>query len=122
MVIKVITKLGHKKIVKNFIQFIIDIIPDKNEKLQIMYGINGEKKLSEKFLPTELEVEDQSHLHANHNEDAKRGGTHFRVFIRSEKFTNIKPIDRHRMAMETLRDEFKNGLHAVSFDLKAIED
>jgi len=26
------------------------------------------------------------------------------------------------MAMETLRDEFKNGLHAVSFDLKAIED
>ena len=50
MVIKVITKLGHKKIVKNFIQFIIDIIPDKNEKLQIMYGINGEKKLSEKFL------------------------------------------------------------------------
>jgi len=50
MVIKVITKLGHKKIVKNFIQFILDIIPDKNEKLQIMYGINGEKKLSEKFL------------------------------------------------------------------------
>ena len=44
------------------------------------------------------------------------------LFIRSEKFTNIKPIDRHRMAMETLRDEFKNGLHAVSFDLKAIED
>ena len=80
------------------------------------------KKLSEKFLPTELEVEDQSHLHANHNEDAKRGGTHFRIFIRSEKFTNIKPIDRHSMAMETLRDEFKNGLHAVSFDLKAIED
>lgn len=80
------------------------------------------KKLSEKFLPIELEVEDQSHLHANHNEDAKRGGTHFRIFIRSEKFTNIKPIDRHRMAMETLRDEFKNGLHAVSFDLKAIED
>ena len=54
------------------------------------------KKLSEKFLPTELED--------------------------LEKFTNIKPIDRHRMAMETLRDEFKNGLHAVSFDLKAIED
>ena len=80
------------------------------------------KKLSEKFLPIELEVEDQSHLHANHNENAKRGGTHFRIFIRSEKFTNIKPIDRHRMAMETLRDEFENGLHAVSFDLKAIDD
>ena len=50
MVIKVITKLGHKNIVKNFIKFILDIIPDKNEKLQIMYGINGEKILTEKTL------------------------------------------------------------------------
>lgn len=32
------------------------------------------KKLSDTFLPTELKVEDQSHLHANHNEDAKKGG------------------------------------------------
>ncbi|MGA0373453.1 MAG: glycoside hydrolase family 15 protein [Flavobacteriaceae bacterium] len=50
MVIKVITKLGHLKIVKNFIEFIIDLIPDKDEKLQIMYGINGEKMLTEKTL------------------------------------------------------------------------
>ena len=50
MVIKVVAKLGHKNIVKNFIKFIINLIPDKNEKLQIMYGINGEKKLEEKKL------------------------------------------------------------------------
>ncbi len=50
MVIKVVAKLGHKNIVKNFIKFIINIIPDKNEKLQIMYGINGEKVLTEKKL------------------------------------------------------------------------
>ena len=50
MVIKVIAKLGHNKIVKNFIDYIINLIPDKNEKLQIMYGINGEKKLEEKKL------------------------------------------------------------------------
>ena len=50
MVIKVIAKLGHKKIVKNFIDYIINLIPDKNEKLQIMYGISGEKKLEEKKL------------------------------------------------------------------------
>ena len=80
------------------------------------------KKLSEAFQPTELEVEDQSYLHASHNENAKKGGTHFKVFIRSEKFTNIRSIDRHRMAMETLSDEFKNGLHAVSFDLKTLDD
>lgn len=50
MVIKVIAKLGHVQIVKNFIQYIIDLIPDKNEKLQIMYGISGEKNLTEKTL------------------------------------------------------------------------
>jgi GH15 family glucan-1,4-alpha-glucosidase len=50
MVIKVIAKLGHVKIVENFIRYIIDLIPDKNEKFQIMYGINGEKILTEKTL------------------------------------------------------------------------
>ena len=50
MVIKVIAKLGHVQIVKNFIRYIIDLIPDKNEKLQIMYGISGEKILKEETL------------------------------------------------------------------------
>ena len=50
MVIRVISKLGHRKIVKDFIDFIIDLVPEKDEKIQIMYGINKEKKLTEKFL------------------------------------------------------------------------
>lgn len=50
MVIKVIAKLGHTQIVKNFIRYVIDLIPDKNEKLQIMYGINGQKILTEEVL------------------------------------------------------------------------
>lgn len=50
MVIRVISKLGHKRIVKNFINYIVELIPDKDEKLQIMYGINGEKLLTEKIL------------------------------------------------------------------------
>lgn len=50
MVIRVISKLGHKRIVKNFINYIVDLIPDKEKKLQIMYGINGEEILTEKIL------------------------------------------------------------------------
>ena len=50
MVIRVISKLGHKRIVKNFIDFIVELIPDKAQKLQIMYGINGEETLTEEFL------------------------------------------------------------------------
>tara|TARA_R110000796_G_scaffold35017_3_gene90135 strand:+ start:106971 stop:108773 length:1803 start_codon:yes stop_codon:yes gene_type:complete len=50
MVIKVVSELGHKNVAKRYLQFIIDLIPDKDEKLQIMYGINKEKKLTEETL------------------------------------------------------------------------
>ena len=50
MVIKVVSELGHKNSAKRFLRFIIDLMPDKDEKLQIMYGINKEKKLTEKTL------------------------------------------------------------------------
>lgn len=50
MVVKVISELGHKKMTKDYLQFIIDLIPEKDEKLQIMYGINKEKNLTEETL------------------------------------------------------------------------
>lgn len=50
MVIKVMADLGHKNVARRYLQFIIDLIPDKDEKLQIMYGINKEKNLTEKTL------------------------------------------------------------------------
>ena len=50
MVIKVVSQLGHRNVAKRYLQFIIDLIPDKDEKLQIMYGINKEKKLTEETL------------------------------------------------------------------------
>ena len=50
MVIKVMNSLGHKESAQSFLQFIIHLIPEKDEKLQIMYGINGEKELTEQFL------------------------------------------------------------------------
>ncbi|CAM3478720.1 glycoside hydrolase family 15 protein [Zobellia roscoffensis] len=50
MVIKVVSELGHKNIARRYLKFIIDLIPDKAEKLQIMYGINKEKKLTEETL------------------------------------------------------------------------
>jgi len=50
MVIKVMAQLGHKNVARRYLQFIIDLIPDKDEKLQIMYGINKEKNLTEETL------------------------------------------------------------------------
>ncbi len=50
MVIKVMANLGHENVSRRYLQFIIDLIPQKDEKLQIMYGINKEKKLTEHTL------------------------------------------------------------------------
>lgn len=50
MVIKVVSQLGHKKIAQRYLKFIIGLIPEKDEQLQIMYGINKEKILTEKTL------------------------------------------------------------------------
>jgi len=50
MVIKVMSKLGHKGIAKRYIEFIINLVSDKADNFQIMYGINGEKNLTEEFL------------------------------------------------------------------------
>jgi GH15 family glucan-1,4-alpha-glucosidase len=50
MVIKVMSQLGHKNIARRYLNFIINLMPDKDEKLQIMYGISGEKKLTEESL------------------------------------------------------------------------
>ncbi|MCF7975132.1 MAG: glycoside hydrolase family 15 protein [Phycisphaerae bacterium] len=47
MTIKVLTQLGHYNVAKRFLQFVLDVIPYKDEKIQIMYGIGGQKKLVE---------------------------------------------------------------------------
>lgn len=50
MVVKIMTSLGHYRMANRYLKFIINILPDKDEKMQIMYGINGEKNLKEQEL------------------------------------------------------------------------
>ena len=47
MVVKIMTQLGHERIAERYLNFIISLMPDKGEMMQIMYGIHGEKKLTE---------------------------------------------------------------------------
>lgn len=51
MTISMLTALGHFNAARRFLGFIVDAIPYKDEKIQIMYGIRGEKKLIERELP-----------------------------------------------------------------------
>jgi len=69
--------------------------------------------LQAEFAPDELEVEDDTHLHEGHA-GAKEGKGHFRVRIVSDRFSNTRPIDRHRMVFQALGDMMNTDIHALS--------
>jgi BolA family transcriptional regulator, general stress-responsive regulator len=72
------------------------------------------RKLTERFAPTDVKVEDQSHLHAGH-EGARPGGeTHFSVTITSAAFMGQSRVARQRLVYETLAEELATSVHALS--------
>jgi BolA protein len=81
------------------------------------------EKLSGAFAPQVLNVIDESHKHvghAGHAGGAHHGGeTHFRVEMVSAAFAGKSRIERHRSVNATLADEFADGVHALSLDVRA---
>jgi alpha,alpha-trehalase len=51
MSIDTLLKMGHSNSAKGFISFLRRILKSKNDTFQIMYGINGERDLTETILP-----------------------------------------------------------------------
>ena len=47
MTIRIFNRIAHTKEAQGFLKFIIDVTPAKDERIQIMYGIRGEKELTE---------------------------------------------------------------------------
>ena len=50
MIVRVLRYIGYHDEAHDFLNFIINVIPEKDEKIQIMYGIRGEKDLTEHIL------------------------------------------------------------------------
>ncbi|MDC0246903.1 BolA family transcriptional regulator [OCS116 cluster bacterium] len=78
-------------------------------------------KLKKHLKPSFIEVIDESHLHANHNPDAKNGDTHFKVKIISNTFKGKSNIEKHRIVYKILDSELKSGVHALTLNLSDIE-
>lgn len=70
-------------------------------------------RLEEKLKPSQLEIIDQSHLHAGHA-GAKEGKGHFVVEITSASFSGKSLIERHRLVYEALGDLMQTDIHALS--------
>ena len=79
-----------------------------------------EKKLALALKPDNLEIINESHLHAGHQPgfDGK-GESHMRVRIVSSEFIGKTRVARHRMVNEVLSEELRLGLHALAIDAKA---
>ena len=80
------------------------------------------KKLTEKFNPVQLEVEDESHLHAGHMGARPEGETHFKVMVVSSDFEGQSRVIRHKMVYDVLADELAGPVHALALKTKTPEE
>ncbi|MGF7158431.1 BolA protein [Rhodoligotrophos appendicifer] len=72
------------------------------------------EKLTREFGPNQLEILDESDLHAGHQGHRPGGETHFRVSIVSDAFVGKRPIERHRMVNRALSEELRDRVHALA--------
>ena len=71
------------------------------------------EKLTVALSPDQLDIIDESHLHAGHP-GARSGGGHFNVTIVSNAFEGVNLLARHRMVYDALGDAMKTEIHALS--------
>jgi BolA family transcriptional regulator, general stress-responsive regulator len=76
-----------------------------------------EAALREALAPLQLEVRDDSHLHAGHA--GAREGRHFSVRIVSERFNGLSRLGRHRLVYDSLHSLMPRGIHALAIDARA---
>ena len=61
----------------------------------------------------QLELVDESHLHAGHA-GVREGGGHYRLKIVSGEFAGKSTVARHRMIYSALGDMMKHEIHALT--------
>ena len=80
------------------------------------------RKLTERFAPIRLEVEDQSHRHVGHAGAQPGGETHFAVTLVSAAFTGQSRVARQRLVYQTLAAELATRVHALSLTTLAPDE
>jgi BolA family transcriptional regulator, general stress-responsive regulator len=63
--------------------------------------------------PLQLELVDESHLHAGHA-GAASGGGHFRLTIVSPRFEGQRLVSRHRLVYDSVHELMHTEIHALA--------
>lgn len=97
----------------------LDRCRNRKGDLQMGHSQSIEAKLRKAFDPVSLEVIDESHLHAGHQEAFDgTGETHLRIRIISNAFDGMSRVARHRAVNEIAAAEFEAGLHALAIEAR----
>lgn len=69
--------------------------------------------------PHFLEIVDESACHAGHAGNPNGNAeSHFAIKIAAKELENIPLVKQHRVINNLLKEEFDNGLHALSINVK----
>lgn len=74
-----------------------------------------EADLRKTFKATQLQIDDESHLHAGHA-GAASGGGHFKLTILAPEFEGLNKVARHRAVYAALSKYFPEEIHALTIN------
>jgi BolA protein len=69
--------------------------------------------LQKQLQPSQLIIDDESHLHAGHA-GAAGGAGHFRITITAQVFTGLNSVARHRLVYGALKEFMPHEIHALA--------
>jgi BolA protein len=72
------------------------------------------EKLTAALAPSELDVIDESALHAGHSGARPGGDTHFRIRVVASAFQGRSRVERQRLVYAALEGEIAGGVHALA--------
>lgn len=79
-----------------------------------------ENKIRQALSPEVVEIINESHLHAGHQEHFDGSGeTHLRIKVVAQVFEGMSRVNRHRAINELVQDEIDQGLHAIAMETMA---
>jgi len=74
--------------------------------------------LTKGLAPTQMTLDDESHLHAGHA-GAASGGGHYRLRLVSRRFEGCSRVARHRLVYDCLADLMHSDIHALAINAVA---
>lgn len=82
--------------------------------------MNNQERITQKLSvlkPQYLKIINDSDIHKSHQSSPSTGESHFTVEIMADSLKEKKLLEQHKIINSLLKEEFSNGLHALSIKI-----